>query len=312
MKRTITLIICLGAIALLLSACGGGDDTAEKVEGMATSPDFPFYADTILPGSIEIYEIARLDSVEIVMPEEAEDYLGQSAQLYEDYHFIGMAAAEYTVKGLPASAEIAQFPHAEEAYGFYSMLRPNGTPTGQIGSESFTAGNSLYFTAGDFVVTVSVEGDSSAQISASSLLAQEINSRITQHRSPPFFTLYPARDKVPSSSKYYSRDYLDIEGIDRVYTQTYFVEGDSAVFFMTVDESGEQFLILSEHANSVGTVEPAPESFPYDEGYSLIYDDPEHGTIVAGLVRAKLVGVVGYKHPKYEDLASRWVLGLGM
>ena len=78
---------------------------------------------------------------------------------------------------------------------------------------------------------------------------------------------------------------------------------------MTMDQAGEKYVKLKEHADSSGKVSLAPSSFPFEE-HSLAFSDPGHGQIVAGLVRSKLVGIIGYDSTKNDRLASRWVQGL--
>jgi len=90
----------------------------------------------------------------------------------------------------------------------------------------------------------------------------------------------------------------------------YDLDGDTAVFFMAEDLDGHHYLTLHAYAESLGTVAAAPDSIPYYENYSFVFDHPQYGQIVAGLVRAKLVGVVGFKEKSHLHLAGLWVQGL--
>jgi hypothetical protein len=82
------------------------------------------------------------------------------------------------------------------------------------------------------------------------------------------------------------------------------------VLFLSMDESGEKFWKLKEHADSFGKVSPAPTSFVFDNGHSISFTHPTKGNIVAGLVRQKLVGIIGYDPAKNDRLAASWVQGL--
>ncbi len=180
-----------------------------------------------------------------------------------------------------------------------------------LGAESFSLGGAKYFTKGEFVVMVSVEKENDSLFTARSLLAQEINSRISGAVTlPPFFMLFPFKDKIIPSTKYYSQSFLDVTGLEKVYTTSYLADGDTAVLFLTVDESGEKFLTLREYAESIGKVSRVPESFAFDNARSLSFKHPTRGMIVAGLVRNKLVGIIGYTPDKSERLATIWVQGL--
>ena len=142
------------------------------------------------------------------------------------------------------------------------------------------------------------------------MLAHEINSRISQCLMPQFFLLFPSNHRVLPSHKYYTNQYLGVDGIDSVYTISYRMEGDSAVFFLTVDLAGLKYIRLKEYARSLGEITPAADTFPFYERSGFIFDHPDHGQILAGLVRGKLVGILPYRQESYELLGSLWVTGL--
>ena len=161
------------------------------------------------------------------------------------------------------------------------------------------------------MITLSVAEGVDTALTSRLLLGQEINNRVSgPAAAPPFFILFPFKDKIVPSTKYYPNRFFDVDGLDEVYTTSYFTGGDTAIFFLTMDEHGEKFLKLREYAESIGKVSPAPETFVFDNGYAVSFKHPTHGMIVAGLVRSKLVGIIGYDSTKNDRLASRWVQGL--
>jgi hypothetical protein len=301
------------ALSVLVVSCGKKETEApSKTPGSApTSAAAPFYADMLLPKEIEDQAIKRRGAVMKIMPEEADSLLGQDASIYRLYNFTGLARAKYDVGGITVAVEIAQFPTQEDAYGFYSRRRPDGFLTERIGAESFLLDSVRYFTSGEFAVSLTVAQKDSSGFSAQKLLGQEINSRISGTLSPPStFMLFPMASKIAPSGKYYSRRFLDIDGLDKVYTTSYLTEGDTAVLFLTRDESGEKFFFLKEYAKSLGTTFPTPKAFAFDNGYSVAFVHPTRDSIVAGLVSQKLVGIIGYRLGKNERLAAVWVKGL--
>lgn len=299
-----------GVILLaLLSACGQKEEETTKTgpEPAATQ----YYADALMPPSMAVYDIVKVGVVSTVKPETAADYLGASAVDYRAYRFVGMSSGKYTVAGVPVSVEIAQFPTADEAYGFFARLQPFGVRLGMLGSESFEAGNTLYFAAGDYAVTLSINESTLEATNARSRLALEINSRIKQKQKPPYFLLFPSAAKVGSSNRYYPDSFLEGAGLEKVYTTSYAIENDTTLFFLMLDEGGTQYTNLSQYAADIGTIVDMPEAFRFPD-FSIAFEHPRHGLIVAGIVRKKLVGIIGY-HPKpYEKLATGWVAGLQM
>ncbi len=311
LKKTVWPL-CAGA--LMIASCGKEEAETPKpqpAEEHVVVPAEPvIHVDTLMPPTIESYDLLLTDAVTTVPASGIEDYVGETARDYTAYGALALASATYTVKQIPVYAEVVQFLTPVDAYGFYARLRPDGIELLSLGAEGYANGNSLYFTAGEYAVTVSVQEDTKEQHEARSLLAHEINSRITQCLTPQFFLLFPSNHRVLPSMKYYTNQYLGIAGIDSVYTISYLMEGDSAVFFLTVDLTGKKYIGLKEYARSLGEITPAPESFPYYERSGFIFDHPDHGRIVAGLVRGKLVGIVPYRHESYEHLGSLWVTGL--
>ncbi len=312
MKTMSTIMVgtmCLGFVCL---SCSKKQEEASPPaqETETAVAERPFYAADLLPGDMDTLEIKRLSPVKKTMRADADSSLGERAEKYLAHNLVGMAASEYEVGGVTISAEIAQFASLEDAYGFYARLRPVGVGVGGLGTESFALGGVRYFTRGEFVVTLSIDQEDSAHFAAQSLLGQEINGRISAPPTPPqFFVLFPFAGRIGLSNRYYSRAFLGVAGLDKVYTTAYLTGGDTAVLFLTVDASGDKFLKLREYAGSTGEVSSAPNSFPF-EGYCLAFSDPDRGRIVAGMVRSKLVGIIGYDSTKNDRLASRWVQGL--
>jgi hypothetical protein len=78
-----------------------------------------------------------------------------------------------------------------------------------------------------------------------------------------------------------------------------------------MDPGGTQYTKLSRYASNIGTIVDVPDGFHFPE-LSVALEHPRHGLIVAGLVRKKLVGIIGYNPKTFEKLATGWVDGLQM
>lgn len=312
MKTMFTIMVVTMCLSFVCLSCSKKqDETSPPAQETETAvAERPFYAADLLPGDMDTLEIKHLSPVKKIMRADADSSFGERAEKYLAHNLVGMASTEYEVSGVTVSAEVAQFASLEDAYGFYADLRPVGVGVGGLGTESFTLGRVRYFTRGEYVVTLSIDQENSVHFAAQSLLGQEINGRIPAPPTPPpFFVLFPFADKIALSNKYYSRAFLGVAGLDRVYTTAYLTGGDTAVLFLTMDEGGEKFLKLKKFAESTGKVSSAPNSFPFEE-YSLAFSDSDRGRVVAGLVRGKLVGIIGYDSTKNDRLASSWVQGL--
>ncbi|MFQ6007753.1 MAG: DUF6599 family protein [Candidatus Zixiibacteriota bacterium] len=306
-------VVCLVGLILTVPSCG----KKEKRESQAQEGTFGsatkafFSAKQLLPKAPYSENIKPKGTIKKVLPKDADSLLKERGKQYLRYDFSGLISSEYEVNNVPVYVEIAQFGTLEDAYGFYASLRPDGIITTPLGAESFLLDTQRYFTRGEYVVTLTVEKGDSSHLAAQTFLAQQINSRITGSANPPpFFMLFPSANKIVPSNKYYRGNFLNVSGLDKVYATSYLFEGDTAVFFLTMDESGEKFLRLKEFADSTGRVSQAPDTFIFDNSYSISFTHPTKGSIVAGLVRQKLVGIIGYDSTKNDRLASTWVQGL--
>jgi len=312
-KRRLGIALLVAAV-LTTGACSKKETASQAPAG---GPDiehlnsFGFAADTLLPGSIEAYDLTRPSPPVVVRPDSLGNYQGIDDSLYLDFNVIGLASAEYVVKGVPIKAEIAQCTEPQDAYGLYSQFRPDGQEVGDVGDESFELGGTRYMVRGPYFITVRVLDAADSTSDAASLLAQEIISRLgTQPRMPAFFILFPSSDKIPSSTRYYAYRFLGIPGIDQVFTTDYLVQGDTVTLFLALDESGLKFLKMKEFAADHGETIDVPRIFEFDSGYSLYFDNPELGKVIAGLARQKLVGAVPYDSRTEEHKVASWVKGL--
>jgi hypothetical protein len=94
--------------------------------------------------------------------------------------------------------------------------------------------------------------------------------------------------------------------LKNVYDAAYLFGEDSLHLFMTVDKSGGNYLKLVEYASQHSQVTLAPAAIQFDAGYSLVFNHPDHGRILAGLKSGWLLGCIGYS-PIFQDFVGQWV-----
>ena len=297
----------LALLATMLLSCGNDQPPPQADSDTDT---ITFDGDHLLPASIEAYKLVLESETNIVADDDLASYFGDSSSAYLTYGVVGLATANYTMGQEPMDVVLAQFDSRENAYGFYALARPDGIERGDIGTESYVFDSCMYYVSDHYVVSLSAANNSPKAMISISILAQEIASGIKKTQRPRFFALYPLLHMIVPSTKYYPSDYLGIEGLDSVYTTSYLLDGDTAVFFMTIDASGDRYLSLRQLAESMGSITTALDAIPYYDASGFAFDHPEHGTIVAGLVRSKLAGVLGYVPESHERLVSLWIKGL--
>lgn len=300
------------AVSIGLAMCGR--KAAEKTEApydIETLASLPFDADSLIPGDIESVGVRSAGDMKTTRADQVQSRLGAGAERYLTYHMVGIAVAEYTVKGNQIRVEIAQFADDSYAYGFYASLRPDGIPSRGLGSESYEAGLTTRFVKAEYVVSLSCKDDSEGAVSAREVIAREIDNRIGGRRMiPSFYILFPWGHKIAPSAKFHPYQFLDVAGLNRVYTTSYLFGKDTLVLFLTVDRSGQKFIRLREYAESIGRTVASPKGFDFDQGYSVAFSYPGRGIIVAGMKNGKLVGAVGYNPRDNKKLVTGWIKGL--
>ena len=310
MKKLITISTGLIFFALGNISCGKKEEKTPPATETEAVENLPFYADNLLPDNIDTLNIERLGDVIEITYKAADSTSGPELDLDQPHNLVGRATTSYDINGIEITAKIDQFASVPDAYGFYSGLRPFGNGNNNLGTESFEDKNTTCFTRGELVITLTSKLSDSLRSEARILLGQEINSRISElPQAPRFFVLFPSGKMIFFTRAYYTRDYLEIPSLDQVFTNSYDIEGDTVLLFLTMDESGDKFLTLLQAVQTMGEVSDGPETIPFEE-YSLSFQHPEHGHIVAGLVRSKLAGVIGYDSPQIENFFAMWIKGL--
>lgn len=312
MKSRNCLFVGLCGLLMLGISCGEEKPEPEiSIEDVQQTAARSFEPETILPDSVSLYEIARTSPLVPMDSDTPDSILGENANKYRDYSLVGLARTSFTVRGKTAQVEIARFGSIDDAFGFYAQGRPENVSAQRMGTEGYSLGAVTFFTQGTYVVSVAMEGDDFAHLGPQSILAREIENRIPDPTFvPQFFMLFPYNYKVVPSTQYLPRGFLDIETIDQVYSQRYCPAGDTLEFFLTMDTSGTKIIALREYAESLGTVIDCPEDIPFDDNHGVAFELPGHGTVVAGVIRSKLAGVIGHGEEKGDKLFANWVRGL--
>ncbi len=312
LKEFVLISFLLLSLGLSLSCSSDKKSSKDSKSQLETElAAIPFSADMVLPGNSPEKNITIVSETTNITRKEAPAKLGDKAAEYLSSLMIGTVIVMYKVDEDTIRAEITQFASIDDAYGFYSRLRPDGITLDGIGTESFFYKNKYKFTKGEYAVSLSLRRTSNDALKSFRKLAEKIAGKIAQPlRAQQFFILFPYSGQVVPSHKYYSRDFMGVDGLDSVYTVSYASDSDTLILFLSMDTSGAKFVNLSKWGQSFGKAGPVPPEFDFPSGHSIAFEHPHKGQLVAGLVRQKIAGVIGYKRGSGSKLCSRWVKGL--
>lgn len=271
--------------------------------------EIPFSVENLFPNDAAFNLASAAGSLRL-RREQINDSTLVNSQKYLDALVIGIIRADYEKGEGRYKIEIAQFASPNDAYGFYSQNRPAGIPFDTVGTESYFFDSTFYFTKSSFAVSVKSISDND-KYAASKSVAKVIDANIAESSLQPlFFRLFPYRDQLVPSQRYFSLNYLGVELFDEVYTVDYVIDDDTLTLFLTTDTSGEKLLLLSDWGEKISDITNSPSEIEFPERFSISFEHPLHGQIVAGVVNRKMAGVIGYERATGMELFGKWIAGL--
>jgi hypothetical protein len=264
----------------------------------------------MLPDTIGSTGIVRVAEVRLYPGESLWEYIDGGAELYHLYNFIEVATADYRKGEVELTADVYRFDSSLNAYGLYSMLRPDEPDQVMLGAEGFLAPATIMFVAGPFVVKVTgfVDEDESnlALVNLSDHLAHLISMSVRQTRLPAELALFPIEGRVPGSEKYWAQSFLGRDYLRSVFSVDYELDEAGFSLFLSTSQGAQQAAQWSEKASRAGDLQPAPEGLPFDDAKTFSLEDDYYGVIVAGACKGHLVGIVGYIEA-LEPTVTSWL-----
>lgn len=300
MKRyEVLLVVGIITLTILTAGCCGD---RKKTENLSSA--------NFLPKKISSLAMERSSKIRTFTGELLYEYIDGGAEIFHLYNFIEVATADYKYNETEIVVDIYRFDNAIDAYGLFTMLRPDNPEVVHFGVEGFASVLSLDFVKGSFLVRL-IGYDESAEIAlALRNLAKEFNELIPgTTRRPEIFSLFPLNNKIGASDKYYAESFLGQMFLTCVYSQDYLLGSDTLTLFLTGDGSGDKFLEWSMLAVKDTTSEKTLKGLLYDEGKVFIIIDSYHGKIIAGLKSGKLLGIVNYNE-KHKAFLIEWLNSL--
>jgi hypothetical protein len=301
------VIILLAFCIFALASCSSDEPLPPSPPIVIPPANEPFRADTLLPPPDSIFKASS--DIHTIHGMGADSLLGTNARTYLAYHLIGVARRDFDVSGRRLRAEVVQFASTLDAYGYYSQQRPIGVRFSTVNGESFQKDGSAWLTRNQYVFSTQ-GGNASDSLAVAQLLNAMANRLDIGGVVPLQFLLFPNRDILFPSTKYYATNYLDVAGLDSAYTIDYLIASDTITMFFIPDPDQSNFKRLSDYAERHGA-DPAPKTIPYGGGNAMVFEHPRRDVdIVFGTVRLYLVGAVNFDEDKHTDFLATWVQGL--
>lgn len=252
----------------------------------------------------------RTPEVRVFVGDSLYEYIDGGAELYHMYKFIDVTVGDYTGDAGEIVADLYRFAGPEMAYGMYTTLRPEGPEAVPLGVEGFSAGPTVIFVRGDYLVNIIGYDETAATVAAVKSLAGAIDSLLPGPKDKPaMFSLFPQTAIREHTEKMYAASFLGRGYLSLMYTVDCFLETDTLTLFLSEDVSGGKFSQWSEQTSGARTSTMSPDGLPFDQGNAFIIVDGYYGNIVAGLKNGKLAGIIGYKSEQAGFL-TEWLHAL--
>ncbi|MDH3891308.1 MAG: hypothetical protein OEV49_09520 [candidate division Zixibacteria bacterium] len=232
------------------------------------------------------------------------EYINGGAELYHLYGFQEVATADYKKGATEMVVDLYRFDSPLNAFGLYSMLRPDEADLTRLGVEGFLAPSKIEFVKGDLLVRVIGYDDSDETGLALINLADEINKQLPgATKLPTAFESFPSAEVVDGSAKYFTEAYLGQSFLTSVYCRDYQMDSSVVTLFLCQADGGAKLLEWSHRAEEAGKLVDAPADLTFDDGKAIGINDSYYGQIVAGIKGGQMVGMVGFsvEHQAFLD-----------
>jgi hypothetical protein len=294
--KTLTAVVALFAVAVIVIRCGKKEQTA-----------FELSAADFLPDSFDAAGLTKSSETRVFPDTALWEYIDGGAEQYLAYNVAEVGTADYTSDEAEITVDIYMFDNANDAFGLYSMKRPEDPTTVPLGVDGFSTLSGITFVEGVFVVDVIGFDESPQAITAVTAAADELDGMLPGTRKPPVeFSLFPGGEEVLPGDKYYRESFLGRSFLRDIFTREYPIGGDTVVLFLSHKDPGPTLLAWSEEASRNENIQIVDPSLPFDDGKAFITQDSLNEPVIAGIDKNYLVGMVGYQD-EFKDFLVKWL-----
>jgi len=284
-------------VNLFLISCGGDN---KEIAGKTSSAQF-------LPAQLESSSIFRDGETKTYIGESLYEYINGGAELYHLYNFVEVSTGTYISGEAEIVADIYQFDMSDNAYGLYTLMRPEYADVVKLGVEGFGSPTSVDFVKDKYLVRLTGYDESSETFSGIRILAAELEKLIPgTNEYPKIYSVFPDFNKISHTDKQNVESYMGHSFLSNVYTQDYQFNEETATLFMTEDKDGTKFIEWETIDKTLKSVGESRVYDSFDDGKVFQRAGGFYGDIIAGLKKDKLVGIINYKN-YHEQFLIDWL-----
>ena len=254
--RSVRCVISFVLLALaVVVGCGLIQHKAPQSEPVASPGDLAAMVTNLTPRGWKIH-----DKVMWFTPENLYQHIDGRAEFYLAYDIIGMCFVSFeksSDRGIFIDISIYDMGTPTNAFGVFSIERPQGSPQLKLGRDAYRSGTDYYIWKGRYYVQIIVANDSIGLQQIAMNMAKKLTASLHDSNEPVWgLTALPKANLVPQSVRYYLVDAMALDFMQNTYMARYHRgETEVTVFLSQRDSVGSARATVDrfiEHADLYG------------------------------------------------------------
>jgi len=199
--------------------------------------------------------------VERYSPENLYNAINGGSELYLKFNFMEMVTADYQRGDNYITVELYKHASPIDAFGVYSMERPQEDKYCSIGVQGFREADYIYFLAGQYYIKIrALKADETSLIAMEAIAQKQAECLNNKAVFPTLFSIFPLAEKVEFSEKYISESILGYKFLKHSYEVRYLAEGkEYTLFVLQGDDDADASSMLSDYLEAAKYVYPQKE-----------------------------------------------------
>ena len=193
--------------------------------------------------------LVPLTASEIFEPQTLSDKINGKAELYLSAGFVRLISQRFkdeSESDLWIEAFLYDMNNSQNAFSVFSAQRREDGISIGITPNSYQTSNAIFFVHGNYYVEVIASEASERVVPPMKLLAESfIRNTHTETAVINEMELFPHQDLVPDTIVLISSDAFGFEGLDKVYTAEYELDGASLMAYFSRRQTGDEAEKLS-------------------------------------------------------------------
>ncbi|MCU4156550.1 hypothetical protein J1N10_11235 [Carboxylicivirga sp. A043] len=211
---------------------------------------------------IEHWQLGEIDHY---TPNTLYNAINGGSELYLKFNFKGMTTVDYQHNSNYITVELYKHASPIDAFGIYSMERPQDDKYFNIGVQGFGEDDYIYFLAGQYYIKVRALKVSNESKKAMKSIAQKLSEQLNNNTVYPCeFNSFPESYRVPFSDKYIKESILGYEFLKHSYEVKYSnADSEYTLFVLKGDNDTDAKNMLSEYMTETNSEAPIKDNTYY-------------------------------------------------